>query len=355
MTEHHLGRYSYTLTLLMNNLSCSLKMTYLLRLHGIFLISGMAVLCMLGTHAHAQDNSFDFLPVLPNEESALSTGEDFQFERTPEELEEEMRREAFDNALEGLLPLRPEEIREVLKRYGATQDAVNTPIHKTPKPVFTVETLSTDPGSAPTTIKVAQGYVTTVNIVDTTGAPGPIEDITWAGDFEIVEQGGETSGHFIRIAPQSEFAYGNMSVHMLGLQTPIIITMETSRDVVHYRFDAIIPEAGPFAKIPLIETGIKTTAGNVSMTSLLEGVLPPDAARLRVSGTDTRTSAYKYDGMTYLRTPLSLLSPAWTSSATSADGMRIYALTDTPVLLLSDNGRMVRARLSEYEDTPNDH
>lgn len=300
--------------------------------------------------ACAQDSGeYDFLPSLPGEQSLMQQEEDYSFEQTPEELEEELRQEAFDAALEGLLPLRPEEIRELLRRFDDTQVAVNTPINTPPEPQFTVETLSLDPGSKPTTIKVAQGYVTTLNIVDSTGAPWPIQDITWAGDFEVVEVSDEGSGHFIRISPQSEFAFGNMSIHMLALQTPIIISLETSRDIVHYRFDAIVPEAGPLAKAPIIEAAATSAAGNVQMTSILEGVIPPDARRLSVVGVDGRTSAYHYKGMTYLRTPLSLLSPAWTSSASSADGMKVYALGDTPVVLLSDKGRMVRAKLSERE------
>ena len=55
-------------------------------------------------------------------------------------------------------------------------------------------------------------------------------------------------------------------------------------------------------------------------------------------------------GTTYVRTPLTLLSPAWQSSVSSADGMNVYALTAAPVLLLSDGGEFARATLKEKED-----
>jgi intracellular multiplication protein IcmK len=51
----------------------------------------------------------------------------------------------------------------------------------------------------------------------------------------------------------------------------------------------------------------------------------------------------------YVRSPYSLLSPAWNSSVRSADGMNVYSLEYTPVLLLSDKGKMVRAYLSGEE------
>ena len=59
-------------------------------------------------------------------------------------------------------------------------------------------------------------------------------------------------------------------------------------------------------------------------------------------------------GTTYVRTPLTLLSPAWQSSVSSADGMNVYALTNAPVLLLSDGGEFQRAILKEKEDLLDD-
>jgi Putative outer membrane core complex of type IVb secretion len=51
-----------------------------------------------------------------------------------------------------------------------------------------------------------------------------------------------------------------------------------------------------------------------------------------------------------VRTPLTLLSPAWNSSVSSADGMTVYEIGDAPVLLMSDNGAMIRARLLRDDD-----
>ncbi|MCB1840226.1 MAG: type IV secretion protein DotH, partial [Alphaproteobacteria bacterium] len=214
-----------------------------------------------------------------------------------------------------------------------------------------VQNVSLDPGSAPLVIKVAFGYVTTISMVDSSGAPWPIEDITWVGNFAVQgESAKDNPTNIMRISPQNDFGHGNMSVKMLGLDTPIIFTLETNRDVVYYRFDAAIPGNGPFATAPLMQPGITLAAGDVDMSAALSGVLPKDAVKLHVEGTDGRTSAFKYNNYTYVRTPLTLLSPGWESSVSSADGTRVYALADAPVLLLSDKGRMVRAYLSEREE-----
>ncbi|MCB9988520.1 MAG: type IV secretion protein DotH [Rhodospirillales bacterium] len=269
-----------------------------------------------------------------------------------EEVEAEIKEQSFNAAITGLLPMEPYMIRDLLKRYDKTQEALQVPIYPYPQPEISVETISLDPGSSPPLIKVAVEHVTTLNILDITGAPWPIQDIGWAGKFEIIQP--EDGAHVIRITPMEEYAHGNISIRLLGLKTPIVFTLETHRDVVQYRLDARVPEFGPQAKAPLIEGGLTIAAGDSILGTILDGVPPEGAIRLDISGIDGRTSAYLYNDQTYVRTPLSLLSPGWDKSVSSADGMNVYALANAPVLLLSDKGRVVRAVLSNKEDTPDE-
>lgn len=265
--------------------------------------------------------------------------------QSAEQIEEEIRDEAFNAAITGLLPLQPDEIRKLLEKYDETQQAVEVPIYPYPRPEVVVQTVSLDPGNLPPVIKVATGHVATLNIVDITGSPWPIQDVSWAGNFEVVRP--EEGGHVMRITPLSEFAYGNLSIRLLELKTPIIFTLQSSRDTVHYRFDARIPEYGPYANAPLIEgNSLTIAAGDAKIGSILDGVMPDGATKLNVIGVDGRTTAYKLAENTYVRTPLTLLSPGWSSSVSSADGMRVYVLANAPVLLLSDRGQVVRARIT---------
>lgn len=304
-----------------------------------------------GTPEMQQQGPPSLLPAGPNDDFDFSAAaQSFEPEKSEQQIQDEARREAYDAALQGLLPLRPAEIRELLEHFDKTQESVEVPVYPNPKPEVTVQTVSLDPGAQPVTVKVAHGHVTTLNILDITGAPWPIEDISWAGNFEVIESSASQGSHIIRISPSSEFAYGNMSIRLLTLKTPVIITLETSRETVHYRFDAIIPDYGPNAEAPLIDGGVSLVAGDRTISTVLEGVAPPESERLVVSGTDGRTSAYRLGGITYVRTPHTLLSPGWTSSVASADGMHVYAIADTPVIILSDSGHMVRARLSDRED-----
>ena len=271
-----------------------------------------------------------------------------ELDMTSEELEQALRDEAFDASLTGLLPLTPDEIRRFLKAYDKTQEAVQRPPYEYPEPVLGVETLSLEPGQPPQEVNTAVGFVTTLNFVDSTGEPWPIKDIGWAGEFEILQP--EEEGNVVRITPLTEFAHGNMSVRLVDLKAPVVVTMKTVRDKVHYRLDLRVPSIGPKGALPVMDTKISLSAGGKDLVTILEGITPQGAEKMIVSGTDSQSTAYLVNGKTYFRTPLTLLSPAWTSSVKSADGMTVYELEEAPVLLLSDKGKMVRAYVKKEEE-----
>lgn len=255
--------------------------------------------------------------------------------------------EAFDASLTGALPMTPEQIRAFLEAYDETQNVVQTPVYDAPDPKVTIENVSLDPGVAPLQIDTAVGFVTTLNFIDVTGEKWPIKDIGWAGNYEVLQP--EDSSHIIRVTPMSEFGHGNVSVRLVGLKTPVILSLKTSRDSVHYRADLRLPELGPDAIPPVVALPISTVAGSTDMTAILTGVIPQDAEKLIVSGVDSRTSAYSLGGQTFVRTPYTLLSPGWSSSVKSSDGTTVYEIGDSPVVLLSHNGRIARAYLKKKE------
>ncbi len=264
-----------------------------------------------------------------------------------EQIREQARQRAFEQAKRSVLPLETYEIRDVLGRLKDTQEAIQTPVRPAPTPGNVIRTISTDPAAKPKTIRLAAGNVTTLNIIDITGEPWPIVDIGFGGNFDVKPP--EPGGHVIRITPLRDFARGNLVVRLLKQTTPITFSLQSGGEAVDYRFDARIPEYGPNAKIPLVDEGIQSIAGDRITTAFLEGVPPSGAEKLSVDGVDGHTSAWRFAGALYVRTPLSLLSPAWQGSATSADGMNVYVMGEAPVLLMSNKGNLVRARLSEIK------
>lgn len=282
------------------------------------------------------------------------TQEVVEVEKTPEEVEAELRGKAYESMMKATLPMTPPELRDAFERIDINQKAIEEPLAY-PKPEVSFTTISLDPGATPLTFKLATGHVTTVSFLDVTGQPWPIKDVTWAGNFDVKSSSdGSSDSRFpsypnlMQIIPMSEYAYGNMVVRLVGLATPATFTLRTNREVVQYRLDLRVPENGPLALPPIINTASNTLeAGDTTLTRIMEGILPSSAQKMSVEGADGRTTAYQVDGSLYVRTPLTLLSPGWTGSVKSADGMNVYALDAVPVLLLSDQGQMVRASLSE--------
>lgn len=266
------------------------------------------------------------------------------------QIEQQMRDTSYDAALSGLMPMSPAEIRRFLESYKASRDASEARLGGEPKPEVKVETVSLDPGVAPPVIKLSPGHVTSLTLLDLTGQPWPVKDVTWGGNFEVISPG--EGGHVVRINPMGANEVGNMSIQLVELKTPVTFTLRTQSDVVQYRFDARIPEYGPLAEAPIIATSATASlsaAKDKDLTRLLGGVTPDNMVALSISGVDNRTTAYKSNGRIMIRTPLTLLSPAWDASVKSADGTTVYAVPDSPVLLLSDRGKMVRAMIQQKE------
>ncbi|HEU0117591.1 MAG TPA: DotH/IcmK family type IV secretion protein, partial [Alphaproteobacteria bacterium] len=205
-----------------------------------------------------------------------------------------------------------------------------------------VETVSLDPGVQPPQVHLSAGYVTTINMVDATGEPWPILDVGIGGNFEVSPT--SAGSHVVRVMPLTRVGDGNLSVLLKDLPTPVIFRLTAGGPSVDMRFDARIAKMGPGAKTPLIQHP-KLEAGNENMMMILENTPPSGASRLKIAGLDARTMAWSMDSHVYVRTPLTLLSPAWNASVASADGMTVYDIGDAPVLLMSDNGAMVRATL----------
>jgi hypothetical protein len=272
---------------------------------------------------------------------------EMQLQQRLADIKTETRRRALEQAQENMFPMQADEIQDIIRRLRTTQSAIQKSIEvPPPTPRAVVHTMELDPGAVPPTIKMLNGNVTSLTILDASGQPWPIVDIAYGGTFDV--KAPESNGHIIRISPLKEYARGNMSIRLQNLATPLTFTLESGGSEVHYRFDARIPQLGPNAKTPLIDRGIGLSAGgDAALSAILVGTPPAGAVRMKVTGVDGRTSAYAVGSSTYVRTPLTLLSPTWQSSASSADGTNVYVLGDVPVLLLSDNGVMVRAQLQK--------
>jgi len=261
--------------------------------------------------------------------------------------EREHNEKSFQRAEDGILPLTPDQIHSFMRKLEDTQAASETPSSGPPKGQMRISTLSLDPGVEPPQLNLAAGYVTTINMVDATGEPWPILDVGVGGNYDVAPT--QAGSHIVRVMPLTRIGTGNLSVLLKDLPTPVIFRLSSGGPNVDLRYDARIGRMGPGAKAPLISRP-RLEAGNENMMMLLENAPPSGAVKMKVSGVDARTKAWSMDSHVFVRTPLTLLSPAWDASVSSADGMTVYQIGDAPVLLMSDNGAMVRAQIARDED-----
>ncbi|HVT63473.1 MAG TPA: DotH/IcmK family type IV secretion protein [Legionellaceae bacterium] len=248
---------------------------------------------------------------------------------------------AFKNVEGQLFPLDPERIQELRKKYNQTEFAKNTDIETPPKPTATSQFVNLSPGSTPPVIRLSQGFVSSLVFLDSTGAPWPISafDLGDPSSFNI--QWDKTS-NTLMIQAMKLYNYGNLAVRLEGLNTPVMLTLIPGQKAVDYRVDLRVQGYGPNAKSMPMEEGLPPSASDV-LLHVLDGVPPAGSTRLVVSGGDAR--AWLLDNKMFVRTNLTILSPGWIGSMTSADGTHAYEMQKSPVLLVSWHGKVMQLKI----------
>ncbi len=250
-------------------------------------------------------------------------------------------KKAFEDATRQLFPLTPDQIIRLKQMYHASEYAGVSPAGVPPKPTATSQFVNLSPGSTPPVIRLSQGFVSSLVFLDSTGAPWPISayDLGDPAAFNI--QWDKTS-NTLMIQAQKLYNYGNLAVRLRGLNTPVMLTLIPGQKAVDYRVDLRIQGYGPNAKNLPTEEGIPPSANDI-LLHILEGVPPPGSRRLPVTGGDAR--AWAVNERMFVRTSLTVLSPGWIASMTSADGTHAYEMQKSPVLLVSWHGKIMQLKV----------
>ncbi|KTD24580.1 DotH/IcmK family type IV secretion protein [Legionella maceachernii] len=248
---------------------------------------------------------------------------------------------AFEGVTRQLFPLTPEQIIRLKQMYQANEFAEASTAGTPPKPTATSQIVNLSPGSTPPVIRLSQGFVSSLVFLDSTGAPWPISayDLGDPSSFNI--QWDKTS-NTLMIQALKLYNYGNLAVRLRGLNTPVMLTLIPGQKAVDYRVDLRIQGFGPNAKTMPTEEGLPPSANDV-LLHVLDGVPPAGSQRLTVSGGDAR--AWIIGDKMYVRTNLTILSPGWIGSMTSADGMHAYEMQKSPVLLVSWHGKVMQLKV----------
>ncbi|CAN5442717.1 N/A [soil metagenome] len=266
----------------------------------------------------------------------------FSSQQIPLTLEEQATQEqAFAGAARNLLPMSPEQIHRLRQLYSASQFAAAQPAGTPAKPTSTSLFVNLAPGASPPAIRLSEGFVSALVFLDATGAPWPIEayDIGNPAAFNI--QWNKTD-NTLMVQASSLYTYGNLAVRLRGLGTPVMLTLLPGQQEVDYRVDIRIPENGPNATAATINNGLPPTEGS-ALLGVLNGVPPAGSKLLRIPG--AAGQVWAMGEKLYLRTRLTLLSPGWLATMSSADGTKAYELQRTPMILVAEDGKAVQLKI----------
>lgn len=267
--------------------------------------------------------------------AAQATGDD------TEGVEDAVNEVAFRAMLRELLPMSPRQISRLREQYDKVKQAVQTAPKGPPKPVATSQFVNLSPGSTPPVIRLAKGFVSSLVMLDSTGAPWPIDAFD-LGNPKAFDIQWDKKSNTLMIQAKEAFTYGNLAIRLRDLNTPVVLSLLPGQRSVDYRVDLRIQGYGPHAKPVSMSSGLPHAAKSV-LLNVLDGVPPPQSQLLRV--TDGLAKAWLQGDTLYVRTRLAILSPGWVATMRSADGMRAYEMQKTPLLLVSVNGRIKKLRI----------
>lgn len=208
--------------------------------------------------------------------------------------------------------------------------------------------LTPNPDRKPETIQVGLGLGAKVSFIDRTGAPVIIDELSGHSDafnaFVLEsEQVKKTGSHVFTVEPSTLVGQGNVSVQLVGVNTPIIIGVEVGKSRV---VDSVVQFVVPIAPKPKFIPGDRHEADaailSPQMQGFLAGIPPEDAVEVKVLHAGN-TRGWMWNKHLYLRTGYDLLTPGFFRRQASSDGTTVYELPLTPVVTLGVEGREVRA------------
>ena len=247
---------------------------------------------------------------------------------------------AFSGVVGDMLPMSPAQISKLKEVFVDTQLAVATPPGNPPKPTTSSLLVNLSPQATAPVIRLSAGYLTSLVFIDATGQPWPIAAFSVGdpGAFNI--QWDRKSNNLI-VQSSTFYKRSNLAVMLKDLNTPVMITLLSGQQAVDYRVDLRVPGIGPNAVY--VQNGIPDTI-NPILFDVLNGVTPKGSKELKVTGGGI-TQAWLLNKKMYLRTDLTVTSPGWQSTMSSADGTHAYQLQPVPVILALQHGKDKTIRL----------
>lgn len=247
-------------------------------------------------------------------------------------------------------PLDPGQVREYLRRTRDVQEASRLPAPRSGQ--IRSRRISLDPGAGIETLFLYPNYVSTIRILDASGAPWPIIGHMVGNQqyFQVQRPESKTEpGNLIMVSPMTTAGNTNLTLILQspsGRQVaPLSLQLQVSANNAN-RSDVItelrLNKRGPLAPAPGVIAGPQFLSSDL-MVSILDGT-PPRSA-LPVKSSESDVEIWAIGEMYYIRSPRKLIWPAYTKAVNSGGDMFAYELPQVSRILLSGN---VSVEISPY-------
>lgn len=244
----------------------------------------------------------------------------------------------FQQALKQIEPATPDMIRQ-FRSLSQDNDIAQTETIQAPLSVGSRTLgMTLAPGENTPSIHLAKGIATVLTFSDVAGNQWPILSVT-VGDSSLYDMSRVDYGksNMVVLSPRTMAGSSNLIVTLLGHPVPVIVMLKTGRGNTDARVDVSIKDRGPNYHVDMAEGSTLAETDDAIVQDFVNG-LPPKGARSLTTDNEN-VEAWKYHGLLYVRTPLTLTSPAYISYRRNVSGQKIYKLMDTSVIMAESGGR----------------
>lgn len=236
------------------------------------------------------------------------------------------------------MQLTPQQYERLKGIFMERQQQRAMPYVNPPKPVTRTLLINLDPGVSPPALRLSRGQQTSIVFSDVSGQPWFIEKVSMNRQLFSdgrAAGGGQGSGaaegepptNVLSIEALTPAAFGNVTVTLRGQPTPVIFVLTTGQAEVDMRVDAKVPGKNPDAETEV--TFQAPPSLDNALPYFLDGVPPPSAKRLRVTGLEG-AEAWVYDKNLYVKARANAQYPAYFSAARSTSGISVYRYVGVP-------------------------
>lgn len=257
-------------------------------------------------------------------------------------------RTAFDNAMQEKSGLTPEMIRELKKTYMDKNKAKNDEVEEEPTPESRTIPISLDVSNQKEVIRTAEGYSTSITIIDSTGKPWDVVNTSLGNSkaYSLARLDG-SEGSLFSLTTKAKNARSNLILVLKegkgnDRKIPISLELISGQKQVDDKVVLRIQSVGPNGSI---EQTKLTQAPDIRYIQWLDGVVPSGVKKLKSN--DTMLKAWKdSDGAIIVITKYNVYSPNSSVMISSSNG-------EVTLYKLSAKSSVLRARdpLTKEEKT----